>query len=123
MTKIDDKTLAEERTELAGERTRLAAERTFNSWIRTGLAGVGGGLAIMHLLFFENPYHRMLARWMGQFLILWGGLLFLYALYGYHRVVHQLSKTLWPLKMWVMSFIALSMTIFSLLFFLFSLKF
>ncbi|MDP3450588.1 MAG: DUF202 domain-containing protein [Anaerolineaceae bacterium] len=35
--------------ELASKRTALAAERTFSAWIWTGLAGVGGGIAVARL--------------------------------------------------------------------------
>lgn len=118
-----EKTFAEERTQMAEERTRLAAERTLSAWIRTGLAGVGGGMAIIHFLYFENVYHRLAARIMGQFLILWGGMLFIYALYGYHRVVKELGRAIGPSKMWIMALMTISLTIFAMVFFLFSFKF
>jgi len=38
------------REELAKERTLLAAERTFSAWMRTALAGIGGGLAVARLV-------------------------------------------------------------------------
>jgi putative membrane protein len=121
MSQYDDKSLAMERTEMASERTRLAAERTFSAWIRTGLAGVGGGLAIIHFFVFYNEYHRLAAHWMGQLLILWGISIFIYALYGYHRAIKQLSSTFWPTKIWIMSGIALSLVLFALVFLLISL--
>lgn len=109
---------------MAVERTRLAAERTFSAWIRTGLAGVGGGLAIIHLLVFENEMHRMAAKMMGQLLLLWGGLLFLYALYGYDRVVRHLGKAIiGSSRMWIMALMSLAMFFSAVVFFVFSFKF
>lgn len=117
-----EKTQAELRTEMAQERTRLAAERTLSAWIRTGLAGVGGGLGIIHFLAFENIYHRILAKALGQFLILWGGMLFFYAFYNYHRVVKELSPAIGQSNKGIMAFITLSMALLAITFFIFSIK-
>ena len=62
--------------ELASKRTVLAAERTFSAWIRTGLAGVGGGLAVARLLIFEKSEHQFMAKLIGALLIRWGASLF-----------------------------------------------
>ncbi len=75
--------LARERTLLAIERNRLAALRTYNAWIRTGLAGVGGGIAVIKFVPFSSETHRMAADLIGEFLILWGIAIFFYALYEY----------------------------------------
>ena len=46
----DGPELARVRTDFAEDRTVLANERTFASWVRTGFAGIGIGLAF-HALF------------------------------------------------------------------------
>lgn len=84
--------LAEERTDLASLRTLMAAERTFSSWIRTGLAGVGGGLAITNLLTFETPWHRLTAFLIGILLIFWGVAIFIYAAVSYFYSVKRLDR-------------------------------
>lgn len=85
--------LSKERTMLAIERNQLSAERTFSAWIRTGLAGVGGGLAISRLITFHNFTHQLIAKSLGQLLILWGILIFIFAILGYYRICSKLSKT------------------------------
>lgn len=77
---------------LAVERTLLAAERTFSAWIRTGLAGVGGGVAIAHALTFTNPLHHKLAQISGLLLVLWGAGLFVYAVVDYRRTCARLTR-------------------------------
>lgn len=47
--------LAESRTDLAEDRTALANERTFASWLRTGYAGIGIGLAFNALFGRVEP--------------------------------------------------------------------
>lgn len=85
--------LAEERTDLANLRTLMAAERTFSSWIRTGLAGVGGGLALTHFLNFQTPWHRYTAYLLGIFLIFWGIAIFIYAAVTYFSSVKRLDSS------------------------------
>lgn len=85
MTSEDQVTMAHERTVLAGERTVLANERTFSAWIRTGLANVGGGVAIIRLLIFHNPTHLFLAQVIGCVLILLGIAIFLMAYLDYKK--------------------------------------
>lgn len=58
--------------QLAEERTLLAAERTFSAWLRTALAGMAGGLAILRLISFKSETHRIIAHIIGEMLILWG---------------------------------------------------
>ena len=57
---------------LAEERTLLAAERTFSAWLRTALAAMAGGLAILRLITFKSEFHRTIAHIAGETLILWG---------------------------------------------------
>lgn len=85
--------LAKERTMLASERTLLAAERTFSAWIRTGLAGMGGGFAIFRLISFQNYLHKLMANFIGIFLISWGIGVFLFALIRYKKSVQKLEET------------------------------
>lgn len=60
---------------LAEERTLLAAERTFSAWLRTALAAMAGGLAILRLISFKSDTHRIIAHVIGETLIFWGCLL------------------------------------------------
>lgn len=91
--KVDTVTLmAKERTMLASERTWLAAERTFSAWMRTGLAGVGGGLGVIHFLFFDSTYHKLAADWVGELLIVWGIAIFIFAFISYSRFCKRLEK-------------------------------
>ena len=77
--------------ELASERTLLAAERTFSAWIRTGLAGVGGGLAIARVLIYKSYIHRIAAHVIGALLVLWGASIFIYAIIDYRRTFTRLK--------------------------------
>jgi putative membrane protein len=72
------------------EKTLLAAERTFSAWIRTGLAGMAGGLAILRLIEFKTPIHQLLAHIIGEVLILWGGAIFIFAALDYRKLLIQL---------------------------------
>lgn len=47
--------LAAQRTDLSEDRTVLANERTFASWLRTGYAGIGIGLAFNALFSRVDP--------------------------------------------------------------------
>ena len=88
--KEDQISLARKRTSLALERNLMAAQRTFTSWIRTGLAGVGGGVALTKILSFSHLAHQVLANLIGQLLILWGVLIFIFAFIGYGRTCSKL---------------------------------
>lgn len=79
------------KTFLAEERTLLAAERTFSAWIRTALAGMAGGLAIVRLLVFKTELHRIIAHLMGETLVLWGCLVILLASIDYQKTRSQLT--------------------------------
>lgn len=71
--------------QLAEERTLLAAERTFSAWIRTALAGMAGGLAILRLIIFRTQFHKIIAHIIGQTLILWGCLLIVLSALDYKK--------------------------------------
>lgn len=83
--------LEEERNALALERTRLASERTLLSWIRTGLTGVGLGIAIARFLYFKEAEHQMIARYLGQLLIIWGIGIFIFSLFSYRHSYRKLE--------------------------------
>lgn len=78
--------------DLASERTILAAQRTFSAWIRTGLAGVGGGLAVARLLVFKSYEHRVAAHVIGALLVIWGASIFIYAIIDYRRTCARLMQ-------------------------------
>lgn len=71
---------------LAEERTLLAAERTFSAWLRTALAAMAGGLAIIRLVVFKTELHRLMANVIGDILILWGGLVIVMASIDYKKI-------------------------------------
>lgn len=83
--------LAEERNKLAKERNQLAAERTLTAWIRTSLASVGGGFAILRLLEFQEYNHRVIADLAGELLIILGIFILAFSLIDYKKRVDQLK--------------------------------
>ncbi len=72
-------------TVLAEERTLLAAERTFSAWLRTALAAMGGGLAILRLISFKSELHRIIAHIIGETLIFWGCVLIVLSSLDYKK--------------------------------------
>lgn len=84
--------MAKERTLLSIERNRLANEQTFLSWIRTGLAGVGGGIAVIRLLTFQHEAHQIMAESVGMLLVFWGMSIFILAMIDYRRS-YRILKT------------------------------
>ena len=60
---------------------------TFFAWIRTGLAALGGGLAVARALVFNSYAHEVAARVIGVLLVSWGAGIFVYALISYHRTL------------------------------------
>lgn len=76
---------------LAAERTLLAAERTFSAWIRTALAAMAGGLAILRLVIFKTDLHRIIGHIIGETLIIWGCLLILLSSLDYKKVRDSLT--------------------------------
>ena len=80
------------RDALASARTLLAADRTFSAWIRTGLAGVGGGLAVARLLIFTSYEHQVVAHVIGALLVIWGASIFIYAFIDYRGTCARLMQ-------------------------------
>lgn len=80
------------RDELDSERTLLAAERTFSAWLRTGLAGVGGGLAVARMLIFNIFEHQFVTHVIGALLVMWGAGIFIYAIIDYRRTCARLKQ-------------------------------
>lgn len=78
---------------LAEERTLLAAERTFSAWLRTALAAMAGGLAIMRLVIFKSEFHEFIARIIGELLILWGFIIIILAMKDYKKIRNKLLIT------------------------------
>lgn len=108
--------LAQARTQLASERTLLSAERTFSAWIRTGLAGMGGGFAIIRLLSFQSFLHKIIANFIGGFLIMWGMGIFIFALVRYMKSVKRLQATTgFPVPIWGTTIIVFCLIFISLL--------
>jgi putative membrane protein len=75
---------------LAEERTLLASERTFSAWIRTALAAMAGGLAILRLIIFKSDLHRTIAHIIGETLIVWGCVLIVVSAIDYKKTQHTL---------------------------------
>lgn len=78
-------------TMLAEERTLLAAERTFSAWLRTALAAMAGGIAILRLISFKTEFHRTIAHVIGETLIVWGCLLIVLSVIDYKKTYNKLS--------------------------------
>jgi len=78
-------------TLLSEERTLLAAERTFSAWLRTALAAMAGGLAILRFVIFKTEAHRIAAHIAGQILILWGCLIIVLASIDYKNMQRALQ--------------------------------
>ena len=78
--------------ELASVRTLQAADRTFSAWIRTGLTGVGGGLAVARVIIFKSYEHQVVAHVIGALLVVWGASIFIYAIIDYRRTCARLKK-------------------------------
>ena len=71
---------------LAEERTLLAAERTFSAWLRTALAAMAGGLAILRLISFKSEAHRIIAHIIGETLIIWGCVIIILSSIDYKKM-------------------------------------
>ncbi len=76
---------------LAEERTLLAAERTFSAWLRTALAAMAGGLAILRLIVFRTEFHKIVAYIIGETLILWGCLIIILSSIDYNKTRNKLT--------------------------------
>ncbi|MFW5921172.1 MAG: YidH family protein [Polyangiales bacterium] len=74
-------------------RDHLANERTFLAWVRTALGLIGLGVLLAKLVQTEAPA----AQWAGLALVLFGGIVLLYSLGRYQRVVSHLEKGSFPI--------------------------
>jgi putative membrane protein len=75
--------LAEERTRLAVQRTVLAEERNYSAWIRTGLASVAAGFAVVRLMREGDP--EWLVRLLGITFTVAGSTMFALGFWRYRR--------------------------------------
>lgn len=82
---MDDQAHRDFRTELAKEQTIMAGERTFLSWLRTGLAIVGGGILVIRFIILDDSFEHMLLVIAGKILILWGILIFSLSFLNFRR--------------------------------------
>ncbi|MBI2774445.1 DUF202 domain-containing protein [Candidatus Dependentiae bacterium] len=76
---------------LAEERTLLAAERTFSAWLRTALAAMAGGIAILRLITFKTDFHKIIAHITGETLILWGFIIIILSALDYKKTRRKLD--------------------------------
>jgi putative membrane protein len=79
--------------ELSREKTLWAAERTFSAWLRTVIAAMAGGLAILRLVSFHSELHRIIAQVIGQMLIFWGFMLVILSSINYQKARKQFMST------------------------------
>ena len=79
------------REELARDRTALASERTYAAWVRTGLAGLAGGLGIAK--FIDDAVPPMMVRTIAALLIMLAIVSFILAAWRYMSLCLKL-KTL-----------------------------
>lgn len=77
---------------LALERTRLSNERTFLAWIRTSIACIGGGVAIIRLINFNTEPHKIIAQISGDGLIVIGILFLIFSLINYRNLKNQIPE-------------------------------
>ena len=76
---------------LAEERTLLAAERTFSAWLRTALAAMAGGIAILRLIAFKTEAHQIIGHIIGETLILWACGLVIFSSIDYKKTSGKLT--------------------------------
>lgn len=77
---------------LARVRTILAAERTFAAWLRTGMAAIVGGLAIIKFIPFRTNLHQLLSHSASVILMLWGLLVIMLNLHSFTSYLGELNK-------------------------------
>lgn len=77
---------------LARVRTILAAERTFAAWLRTGMAAIVGGLAIIKFIPFRTQVHQILSHSASVILMLWGLLVIVLNLRTFTSYLGELNK-------------------------------
>lgn len=76
---------------LAEERTLLAAERTYSAWLRTAIAAMAGGLAILRLINFKTDIHRIIAHIIGEILMVWGFAVVVLSSVDYKKIQSKLT--------------------------------
>ncbi len=76
---------------LAEDRTLLAAERTFSAWLRTALAAMAGGIAILRLIAFKTETHKIIGHIIGEILILWACGLVIFSSIDYKKTCSKLT--------------------------------
>lgn len=102
-------------TMLAQERTLLAAERTYSAWLRTALAAMAGGIAILRLISFKTDIHRIIGHIIGETLIIWGCLLIVFSSIDYKKIHSQLIVKNYKSSPWGFMIIVLPLLIISTL--------
>lgn len=75
-------------------RDHLANERTFLAWVRTALGLIGLGVLVAKLVQTEGSG----ADWAGLALVVFGGVVLLYSLGRYQRVVSHLEQGSFPIS-------------------------
>lgn len=82
---------APSKDDTALDRTVLAEERTFSAWVRTGLAGVATGVAIVKLMPEAEP--RWLLQLLGGVFIVVGGIAFGLGFWAYREALLKWKNT------------------------------
>lgn len=77
---------------LARLRTIMAAERTFAAWLRTGLAAIAGGLAIIKFVEYNSETQELLSHFASLMLMVWGIVIILVNLKHFTGYLKDLNK-------------------------------
>lgn len=100
--------LALKRTELAFQRSLLSEQRTYSAWIRTGLAAIVLGFAVVKFLAQAGP--KWLVYVVGGILISIGILIQVLSFWNYYGIVRRLKRKRIPgLPLWSVALIAFSL--------------
>ncbi|HSQ22062.1 MAG TPA: DUF202 domain-containing protein [Coriobacteriia bacterium] len=78
------------RTDWALQRTLWSAERTLNSWLRTAMAAVVAGLAIVQ--FVQPAQYGWMATSVGGVFVAAGVAMYVYGLWRYHTELSRLRR-------------------------------
>lgn len=101
---------------LAIERTRLAAERTISAWMRTGLACVGAGYALIKFNILQTGQNIGFAKGLGALLLINGILIFIFALKNFKSSSKRFSNGFTPSSdRWILTSIFILVFVFLLL--------
>lgn len=104
---------AEKRTDLALSRTVLTVERAYNSWIKTAIGFLAGGLGLAKLMSQQlTGMHGAAILASAVLLVIVAGVVSAYATHRYRQRMDQLGEHAlgrWPLR--VILFISSSFTI------------